>query len=157
MDEQDTQILARRQAQLDARTEAKAGDIIRFPDGTIKRMAHVWTDENGKAESIQPSSHDGDSCCYLGEGGYQSYSGGLLPGIDARKFTRTTETMEGSAWFFHHDYARAHNGIDVKVTLPVWDCEPIKNFWHPNDEDDTPDSSYATDEPEAYTDADPGL
>jgi hypothetical protein len=51
-----------------------------------------------------------------------SFSGGLYPGIPAHLFTRTNETMKGYAWFFHHDYRCANNGITVQVECPVWEC-----------------------------------
>ena len=122
LDERDNDILRERQIAFTARTKAKPGDFIRFPDGTIKRIAHVWTDENGKAEDIQPTTGSGDISFYLGDG-YMSYSGGLDQSIGACKFTRTGETMKGRAWFFHHDYAQAHNGIDVMVDCPVWEVK----------------------------------
>ena len=121
LDERDQKIMDERQAAFLARTEPKQGDFIRFKDGTVKRIAHVWTDENGKATHIQPTMYNGDSSFYMGEG-YMSFSGSLNPSIDAAKFTRTNEIMQGWAWFFHHDFATAHNGIDVLVNCPVWEC-----------------------------------
>ena len=122
LDPQDQLILIERQAMFTARTEPKQGDFIRFADGSIKRIARVWHDENGNAEHIQPTTGNGNGISfYIGEG-YMSFSGGLDSGIDAAKFTRTNETMEGRAWFFHHDWAKAHNGIEVVITCPVWEC-----------------------------------
>lgn len=122
LDQQDQSILQARQASFTAIAEPKQGDFIRFANGTIKRIAHVWADENGKAETIQPTMYRGDSSFYLGDG-YMSFSGSLNTGIPAAKFHRTSETMPGSAWFFHHDYATAHNGVNVTVNCPVWECE----------------------------------
>jgi len=126
LDERDQTIFEERQAAFMARTEPKQGDFIRFRNGTIKRIAHVWTDQEGRAESIQPTMYKGDSSFYLGEG-YMSFSGSLNSGIDASRFTRTNETMLGAAWFFHHDLARASNGVSVQVTCPVWYCNEVMN------------------------------
>jgi hypothetical protein len=32
----------------------------------------------------------------------------------------TETTREASAWFFHHDYRAAYNGVDVRVSMRVW-------------------------------------
>jgi hypothetical protein len=59
------------------------------------------------------------------------YSGGLESSIPMDKFSRTQETMSAPAWFFHHDDVRAHNGIDIMVNCPVWECDaPAPENWH---------------------------
>jgi hypothetical protein len=124
MDERDTEILNVRQAAFLARTEPKQGDFVRFADGTLRRISHVWFDENGKASHIQ-TSHGGTF--YVGEG-YMSYSSGaLFSSIEAGKFTRTGEIIAGRAWFFHHDLACAGGGVDVIVNCPVWECSEQPN------------------------------
>jgi hypothetical protein len=126
IDPQDTKILKSREKAFKAIKEPKPGDFIHFADGTLKRIAHVWTDENGKAESIQPTAYAGDISFYLGTG-YMSYSGSLNPGIPAEKFTRTKKSLPGQCWIFHHDYAGAGRGINVKIMCPVWNCnQPAK-------------------------------
>lgn len=123
LDERDTAILNTRQAAFLACQEPKQGDFIRFADGTIKRIAHVWPDEQNRAEWIQPTDGKGDAgSFYLGEG-YMSYSGSLNQGIDANRFTRANETMQGRCWFFHHDFARANGGVYVQINCPVWNCD----------------------------------
>ncbi len=124
MNERDKQILAIRQAAFITRTAAKAGDVIRFNDGKLARMAHVWDD------CIQPTIHINSGSFYVGEG-YMSYSGGLESSIPMDKFTRTNETIPARAWFFHNDWAQAHNGIDVMIDCPVWECDaPAPENWH---------------------------
>lgn len=120
-DDRDQEILTKRQALFTARKYPKVGDFIRFPNGTMKRIAHVWTDDNNRAEWIQPTAGNGDTSFYLGDG-YMSFSGSLNSAIYAENFTETAETMQGSAWFFHHDFAQAHNGVYVKVNCRVWNC-----------------------------------
>lgn len=122
MDERDTQILNERQAAFLARTEPKQGDFILFKDGTYKRIAHVWKDENDNPAYIQPTEHEKSGGFYLGCG-YMSFSGSLDDGIPAEKFTRTNEYRLGHAWFFHHDFAYRDNGVNVIVSCPVWECD----------------------------------
>lgn len=122
LDQQDTEIRNTREAAILARLDPKQGDFIRFADGSIKRIAHVWKDENDNPLYIQPTLYRGDSSFYLGES-YMSFSGSLDTGIDACHFARTNETMPGNVWFFRHDYARAHNGVYTTIQCPVWNCD----------------------------------
>ena len=124
LDERDEKILIERQAALNARSAAiKSGDFVRFADGKILQVSHVWLDGNDQPEAVQTSVSHGhkDSSFYLGQG-YMSFSGGLFSSIPASKFIRTREAMVSGAWFFHHDYACAGGGKQVQVILPVWEC-----------------------------------
>lgn len=49
-----------------------------------------------------------------------SYSGSLFDAIDSDTMTLTDETADVSAWFFHHEWACAHNGVNVKARVRVW-------------------------------------
>lgn len=120
LDEGDSKILAERAAAFESRREIKVGDFVHFADGTLLRVTHVWSDERGPF-SIQTECGNGDSSFYLGKG-YMRFSGSLRPGVSFTFMTRTDRTVKGSCWFFHHDYARAHNGVRVQVDCPVWDC-----------------------------------
>ena len=121
MDEKDEMILAVRQAAILKSDRPKQGDVIRFKNKVIRRMAHVYYDEDGKADRIQPTCTF-DISFYLGEG-YMEFSGSLAYALDAKLFTLAKETQEVNAWFFHHDWAKAHGGIPVKVNVPVWNCD----------------------------------
>jgi hypothetical protein len=123
-DEQDNAIAEERQAAFLNRQEIKSGDFIRFPDGTLKRVAHVWKDENDKPESIQPTMYEAgrDWSFYLGEG-WMSFSGSLNTGIAASHFRKTDELMQGTCWFFHHDYATAGGAVYYKINCRVWQCD----------------------------------
>jgi hypothetical protein len=121
MDARDSEILRVRAAAFLARQQVKQGDFIRFANGTIRRVSHVWTDENNQPDGVQTTMKDTGGSFYLGDG-YMSYSGGMWPSIPANTLTRAVELMDGRAWFFHHDYSQAHNGIDVNIPCPVWDC-----------------------------------
>jgi len=88
----------------------RVGDFAILRDGRTMRFSHHWGD------SIQVS--EGGSFYFGGE--YMSFSGGLEPAIPVEQFQDTGETRKGSAWFFHHNQARAHNGVDVQVPCRVY-------------------------------------
>jgi hypothetical protein len=117
LDERDAAILAERQAAVLSRPEGdgpQQGDVVEFRDGTRRRVAHRWP------ESVQTG--DLRASYYLGKG-YMSYSGSLFASVPLAAFTLTGRTSQETAWFFHHDWARAHNGVDVVVDVPVWTCD----------------------------------
>lgn len=109
-DERDAFILAGRQVELDGRQGPRVGDWIEFADGMVARISHDWGD------SVQ-YSYGGSF--YLGDG-YASYSGGLEPGIPVDSLTPTDEVRPGPVWFFHHDQARAHNGVNTAANFRVY-------------------------------------
>lgn len=121
-DDRDEEILRKRQAMLSERTEIKQGDRVIFADGVQRWVSHVWEayehPTDGFPTTVQTS--DGGSF-YLGEG-YCSFSGGLFTPVPFEHFTRTDETAELSAWFFHHDWHRAHSAVYAVVDVPVWRC-----------------------------------
>lgn len=115
-DERDAEILRAREASLDA-NPINPGDFVTFADGTTRRVSYVWTYED-KPQSIQ-TSHSGS--WYLGDG-YVSFSGSLYNGVPFESLTDTGDKHDGDAWFFHHDYACADNGVQVAVKFRVWRC-----------------------------------
>lgn len=126
MDERDHVILKERAAAFLARREVKQGDYIRFNDGVLRRVSHVWKDENNQPESVQTADARFGSSFYLGTG-YMEFSGGLYSGIPAGTLTRTEELIDGACWFFHHDYVTAHNGVYGSIPCPVWNCSMEAN------------------------------
>lgn len=121
MNDRDSEILKARSVAFLARREVKAGDYIRFADGTLRRVSHVWTGENDQPESIQTDCPEFGSSFYLGDG-WMSFSGGLHPGVPASTLTRTQELISGKCWFFHNDFAYRDNGVYISIPCPVWDC-----------------------------------
>jgi hypothetical protein len=118
-DSRDEAILDRRISLLNQNDQPRVGDFVRFADGTLRRISFItpldWMPE---CDSVQTS--DGGSW-YLGNG-YASFSGGLYGGVKRETLTLTDERKLGSCWIFHHDYAQAGNGVDVKILWRVYDC-----------------------------------
>jgi len=114
LDERDRQILAQRIAAREANPEPRVGDYVRFPSGRLARVSHIWDDGAQTSE---------DGSWYLGDG-YTQFSGGLDPCVP--RLTRTEQTLPGAFWFFHHDHARAHNGVRVTAPCRVYtsDVDP---------------------------------
>ncbi len=115
LDETDQAIVDRRMATLNTRPGPRVGDFVIFADGTERRISEKWD------EFVQTSDLAGDMAgrYYLSAAGL-SYSGGLYPGILAETLTDTGETREGSAWIFHHDRHRAHNGVNFSASFRVF-------------------------------------
>jgi len=112
LDEKDQRILAGRVAALDEVEGPRVGDFVRFADGVVRRVSYHWGD------TVQTS--DGGSY-YLGNG-WVSMSGSLYPGVPVGLLTLTDETRDGSVWFFHHDWAKAHNGVHASIPFRVFSC-----------------------------------
>ncbi len=85
-----------------------------FADGIERRISHVW-----EGESVQTSGEGYGY--YLGDG-YVSFSGSLFRGVHPSTLTDAGETREGRVWFFHHDHAQAHNGVEGVATFRVFRC-----------------------------------
>ena len=95
------------------RRDIRVGDVVVFPNGTERRVAYVWP------HGVQTT--DGGSF-YLGDG-YMSYSGSLFDSVPLTALSHTGgELSARSAWIFHHDQRRAHNGVECVVSVPVWRC-----------------------------------
>lgn len=118
LDARNQEILAQREALRDAIEGPRVGDFVRFADGILRRISHIWDFADGCDAMVQTS--DGGSF-YLGDGS-MSFSGSLYSSVNVRTLTLTEETRTGGAWFFHHDWPEAHNGIDVALTCRVYTC-----------------------------------
>jgi hypothetical protein len=117
LDDRDEAIVEQRTAALDQRTGPRVGDFVLFSDGIERRISEASGDR------VQTSDLSGlfSGRFYLGRFGC-SFSGGLHPAIATSTLTDTGETREGSAWIFHHDQHRAHNGVDVRIPFRVFRC-----------------------------------
>jgi hypothetical protein len=111
LDDRDKTILAARVAAFDPTEGPRVGDYVEFIDDVTRRISYIWP------HGVQTS--EGGSF-YLGEG-YMDFSGSLHPTIPTETLTLIEGvTREAWAWFFHHDYWTAHNGVHVRVSVRVW-------------------------------------
>jgi len=121
LDDRDAAILERSLTARANLTGPLEGDALRYSDGTVVRIAHVWHDEHGAPEHVQPAM--GAGSYHLSDTGHMSMSGGLWSPVPAADLTPTDERRDVTAWFFHHGWMKAHNGINVTVSVPVWQIE----------------------------------
>jgi len=125
LDERDRDILFKRVQERDEIEGPKVGDFVRFPDGRLERFTYDWDD------AIQTTMKGfGEGSFYLHENGGSSYSGGLDPAIPKECLTKLPEIKDGRFWFFHHNYATAHNGVDVMVPCRVYGYIPKEESLH---------------------------
>lgn len=123
LDKTDQELLTLKISLWENKRYIKSGDFVRFKDGTLRRVSHVWQGDHGRPDFIQTSDR---GSFYFGNG-YMSFSGGLRPGLDASLFSLTNETIEGWAWFFSHDIRKANNAVNVKVPCQVWAAACLPN------------------------------
>ena len=110
LDERDSAIFSERFHAYQDIHGPRVGDFVRFADGHLERISHIWPD------GVQTS--EGGSF-YLGDG-YISFSGGLNPLIPSSELEYHADHKRGSVWFFHHDYWQAHNGVNASMDFRVY-------------------------------------
>jgi hypothetical protein len=128
LDPQDTEILKYRESKLNETELPMVGDFIKYSDGKFARIAHIWKNNDGSVEDIQPTMWGIMGSFYLSEG-YVSFSGGLKPSIKLEKFSKSNEKKSGEFWFFHHDYITRDNGVYASMNRPVWLCDKDSVTW----------------------------
>jgi len=117
-DQRDAEILNKRESSFNSVTGPRVGDFLKTPDGVL-RLTHDWGDS---IQTTVRAKHPcyGDASFYLGDG-YASFSGSLDSAIDKTLLRDTGETMPGSFWFFHHDFAGAGRGVHCKMACRVFE------------------------------------
>jgi hypothetical protein len=117
-DERDAELLRVLQDKWDAKAGPRVGDFVQMLDGTLRRFTHNWGDS---LQTTVGGNHpcSGDASFFFGAG-YMSFSGSLDRAIPRASLENTWETRIGRAWFFHHNEARAHNGVYFDVTCRVF-------------------------------------
>lgn len=115
-DERDAKIRERNLAAWNRDTGPRTGDYVVFADGETRRISYVWRDENDAPITFQTSK---GGSWYFGYG-YCSFSGQLFRSVKVDTLTLTEESKEGAVWFFHHDYAMAHHGVDTNIPCRVY-------------------------------------
>jgi hypothetical protein len=114
----DAEILKERELSFNQMEGPRVGDFLRTPEGFL-RFTHDWGDTI--QTTVRPSHPcNGDASFYLGDG-YVSFSGSLDSGIDKELLRDTGEKQEGPFWFFHHDYAMAHNSVHFRTACRVFE------------------------------------
>jgi hypothetical protein len=114
-DGKDQTILDRRRASFDLVPGPRVGDFVRLLDGTLRRFTYRWAG----LQTTMGSNGFGPESFYLDEAG-ASYSGGLDTTIPLPNLVPTEETQWGEFWFFHHDLACAHNGVNFTFPCRVY-------------------------------------
>ena len=90
--------------------EIRIGDWIRFKDGKMNRVTHIWDfRDEGLGLKVQSGGSEFGSF-YFGHG-YISYSGGLDPGVKGDTLELTDDVKYGQIWFFHNTFPMADNGV----------------------------------------------
>ena len=97
----------------------RVGDWVIMPDGAELRFTHDWGDE------IQTTCrHLRQDASFYFYGDCMSFSGSLDPAIPKADLVDTGETRNGRTWFFHHNEARAYNGVHFEVPCRVFRYQP---------------------------------
>jgi len=124
--ENDFDLLTTRINQLNYRQGPRVGDFVIMPDETVLRFTHHWTyeDDNdpGDIQTTVPGS--ADTSFYLSENGFCDFSGSLDTALPVRDMQDTLENRPGRVWFFHDNYARAHNSVHATVPFRVFRYRP---------------------------------
>jgi hypothetical protein len=47
-------------------------------------------------------------------------SGSLYSGVKPELLTLTDERRDAGVWFFHHDWHKAHNGVEATMSFRVY-------------------------------------
>lgn len=97
----------------------RVGDFLELEDGTLHRFTHAWDETLRTTSALYP----GHGSFYFGPG-FCSYSGGLDPGVTRTRLQDTGRIKEGCVWFFHHDYACAHNAVTTTIPCRVYRVMP---------------------------------
>lgn len=116
----DGTILAERTLKRHARSGPRVGDFIHMLDGTLRRFTHNWGDGLQTTYRWRDTGRVEVGSFYLDRSGAADYSGGLDDRIPLAEIADTGEHRDGDFWFFHHDDARAHNGVQVKAPCRVF-------------------------------------
>jgi hypothetical protein len=121
LDQIDTELFAARVAKFDARNDGpRVGDFVVMFDGEYRRFTHDWGCD---IQTTCKGASFGASF-YFGKCGHMDFSGGLDRALPKTSLFLTDEVKSGPVWFFHHDQARAHNGVQAMVDCRVFHYIP---------------------------------
>jgi hypothetical protein len=109
-----------------ARKGPRVGDFVMMPgeDG-VRRFAHDWgTGKNSGIQPTNPRIGDGNGSYFMFSNGFGDHSGSLDSPIPHDKLVDTMTVIPGIFWWFHHEEARAHNGIWAEFSCRLYRYEP---------------------------------
>lgn len=117
-DFRDGELLTEREAAWNGRNGPRVGDYVTMPDGELRRFTYDWSRmPNGGMQT----TYEGEiGSFYLSKTGHADYSGSLESAIPHGRLVDTGELRPGAFWFFHHDDAKAHNGVHVRIACRVY-------------------------------------
>ena len=116
LDERDAAIFSERFHAYQDIHGPRVGDFVRFADGRLERISHIWNDGVQTSES---------GSFYLGKG-YCSFSGSLNPLIPSAELEYRADHKRGPVWFFHHDHWRASNGVHASMDFRVYEVAGVR-------------------------------
>lgn len=119
VDERDQEILSGAiAARLALPAEVRVGDYVQYAGGKLERVAYVWGTDPEESHALIQTTPGGSFSVH--DSGGMSHSGGLNHGCHVSTLTDTGRYRDASAWFFHHGWWKAHNGITVRMPVRVW-------------------------------------
>jgi hypothetical protein len=118
--DRDKQIYESRKKKYSKIKGIRIGDYVRFPNGYMSRVTHIWEDGH-----IQAGGSSGGQY-YFGDG-YISYSGSLSDGFSFNNVivNKSSDYKIGSVWFFHNGFATAGGGVDTYMYFRIFDITPV--------------------------------
>lgn len=121
--ENDFDLLATRINKLNNHEGPRVGDFVIMPDDNVLRFTHHWPGPDyDELQTTVPGC--GDQSFYLSKNGVCDFSGSLADALPATALEDTFENRPGRIWFFHDDYARAHNSVHATIPFRVYRYRP---------------------------------
>lgn len=115
LDERDEAILFDRVGKRAGFKGPRIGDFVVLKNGDVRRVTFDWDTHVQLTISDEPGSF------YFAPNGVLDYSGGLAPAVLKSRFREVAGLREGACWFFHHNLARAHNGVAALIPCRVFE------------------------------------
>lgn len=110
--------LAVKRSALIQRGRPLVGDIVIWPNGEKRRVAHDW------GEDLQ-TTKSGRGSFYATSSGQGDHSGTLQPAALLEFFVPTETIEEAPFWFFSHGVAGAGRGVQCTLPCCVWNLTPF--------------------------------
>ena len=99
------------------KTSPRVGDFVEFPDGTLTRIAVLYSDR------FQITTPPTGGSFYFAWW-YCSHSGGCGEAFPLSDLEYTGQLREGPVWFFHHNVVGAHRGVTCTIPCRIYRLVP---------------------------------